>query len=97
MAHARPGWHLRGRHAGHTDLMRTIPIVFIAGAFLVSLVGAAVAGEPALWVAPVLVALLGGGLLLLDRSLRRTGGPAERRTDDLVGTPPGRPLPRSQA
>jgi hypothetical protein len=69
--------------------MRAIPLTFVAGTFLVTLVAAIVVGG-GIWAAPVVVALVGIGLLLVDRRVRDEGRqPADGVTDDLANRPPG--------
>jgi hypothetical protein len=53
--------------------MRALPVWFVVGGFVAALVAAIVVGDE-VWIAPVVVLLLGGGLLLADRKVARHDG-----------------------
>lgn len=70
--------------------MRALPVWFVVGGFIAALVAAIVVGDE-VWAAPVVVLVLGGALLLVDRKVASDGRrPADGVTDDLAHKTPGR-------
>jgi uncharacterized membrane protein YoaK (UPF0700 family) len=68
--------------------MRALPVWFVVGAFVAALIAAIVVGDQ-VWIAPIVVAVFGVLMLVVDRKVQQDGG-GRGEADALKHRAPGR-------